>query len=63
MSDQNRQAGASGKTEIEIIRTEITDAMVLAGVGELAARRDAGVTDSDLVCGIYAAMRRAEVRF
>jgi len=55
-------AGQAGKTETEIIRTEISDAMVLAGVGamsDLEDIKDAGrATDRDVVCGIYAAMRR-----
>jgi hypothetical protein len=51
-----------GISEGTIIRTEITEAMVLAGVGALADCEDkkaAGkpVTDADLVCAVYAAMR------
>jgi hypothetical protein len=50
-------------TEIEIIRAGINQAMILAGIHALREcedRREIGraVTDSDLVCAIYAAMRR-----
>lgn len=52
-------------SETETIRSGITDAMVLAGVRALAEceeRREAGgmVTDSDLVCAIYASMHRSK---
>jgi hypothetical protein len=58
---ESRQAGRS---EAAIIRADISDAMVMAGIGALCEwedRREAGqtVTDRDLVCAIYAAMRRS----
>ena len=49
-------------SESDIIRTEISDTMVLAGIralGQWHERLDAGetVTKRDAVCSIYAAMR------
>ena len=50
------------QSEGEIMRTEISMAMILAGVRALCEcedRKEPGlvVTDSDLVCAVYAAMR------
>jgi hypothetical protein len=49
----------------EIVRSEITGAMLLAGIAALGEwdqkRRDGlEVSKSDLVCGVYAAMRLAK---
>ncbi len=67
---ENRQAGAvevlrPEVSETDIIRREVTDAMVLAGVralGQWQERKDAGerVTKADLVSSIYALMRRSQ---
>jgi hypothetical protein len=48
-------------SELETIRTGISDAMVAAGLRAFGEWRDqkaagAAVTNSDLVCAIYAAM-------
>jgi len=54
---------APQKAEADIIRKEITTAMVMAGVAaarEWESRCEAGdqLTKTDLVCAVYAAMRR-----
>jgi len=58
-----RQAGdETEQGESDIIRKEITDAMVMAGIralGQWQRRKDAGeaVTQRDLLCAVYSAMR------
>ena len=60
-----RQAGASQLTELEVIRTKISDEMIHQGLMALAryelATQDSA-TDRDLLCEIYAAMRLLESR-
>ena len=51
------------RSETDVIRLEITDAKIMAGIralGEWQEKKDYGqsVTKSDLVCAIYASMRR-----
>lgn len=53
------------ESNIQIIRKVITDEMVVAGLeadnrADNAREGGARITDSDLVCQIYAAMRRLE---
>lgn len=58
---------APQRGESDIVREEVTQAMIMAGIvalGEWEEKRDYGreVTKTDLVCAIFAAMRLTSAR-